>query len=66
MNKLTREQYDDLQAQYEKLPDLSTACGASGEHYVLISMLNKLGFYPGSRESAIQIAERLLTNGYHN
>jgi hypothetical protein len=62
--KLTREQWDDLDIQWSKTPPLYESNSASGEHYVLIALLNSFGYYPNSREEAMDLAEELLSNGY--
>jgi hypothetical protein len=61
---LTRAQYDELQQQFNRLPDLATSYEVTGEHYMLIHMLNRLGYYPGDRREAIEIAEGLLSHDY--
>ncbi|HEU0296835.1 MAG TPA: hypothetical protein VFR47_29125 [Anaerolineales bacterium] len=62
--KLTREQWDRLNDQFQRTPDPDEGASASGEHYMLNFILNKLGYFPMSRREAIRIAERLLTNGW--
>ncbi len=64
MRKLTYDEWVELDIQYSNTPDLSDSLSASGEHYLLVMVLNKLGFYPHSREEAMETAERLLANGY--
>ena len=62
--KLTREQWDRLNDQFQRTPDPNEGSSASGEHYMLNFILNQLGYYPNSRREAIKIAERLLTDGW--
>jgi len=62
--KLTRQQWDQLNDQFQRTPDPDEGSSASGEHYMLNFILNKLGYYPNSRREAIKIAERLLSNGW--
>lgn len=62
--KLTRAEWERLNAQYERTPDPDEGASASGEHYMLNFILNQLGFHPMSRREAIKIAERLLSNGW--
>jgi hypothetical protein len=62
--KLSQADYFELQTQYEKTPDPADGFMASGEHYALVAILNRMGYTPRSREEAIKIAERLLSNGY--
>lgn len=64
MHKLTEQEYFDLQTQYEKTPALSDSFGASGEHYILIALLRRMGFYEPDRGRALHLAENLLSNGY--
>jgi len=66
MTQLTRTQFDALQDQWERLPDLGTSYSNSGEHYRLVALLNSYGYHPSSREAAIKLAERLLSHGYSN
>ena len=47
--KLTRDEWERLNAQYERTPDPDEGSSASGEHYMLNFILNKLGFHPMSR-----------------
>ena len=62
--KLTRPQWEALDIQFSRTPGLADSFSASGEHYILISLLNKFGYHPTSREQAIKLAERLLSNGW--
>jgi hypothetical protein len=62
--KLTREQWDQLNDQFQRTPDPDEGASASGEHYMLNFILNRLGYNPNSRREAIKIAERLLSNGW--
>ncbi len=62
--KLTREQWIDLDNQFARTPGLGDSFSASGEHYILVGMLNTLGYYPHSREEALEIASQLLTQGW--
>ena len=64
LRKLSRAEWDELDMQYQRTPSLNDSVSASGEHYILVALLNKLGFFPHSREEAIQIAEELLSNGW--
>ena len=63
MDKLTRDQYDELQTQYERTPGIGEAM-ITGEHYILMAILNRFGYRPQGREAALELAERLLSNGY--
>ena len=68
---LTEEERMMLEVQFLNTPDPAQAFSASGEHYILVDVLNKLGYYPHSREEAYQLAEALLSytgeskNGYY-
>jgi len=62
--KLTRAEWDELDIQYSNTPGLDDVFSASGEHYLLIAVLNRLGYFPHSREEALEITEELLSNGY--
>ena len=62
--KLTREQWERLNDQFQRTPDPNEGSSASGEHYMLNFILNQLGYHPMSRREAIRIAERLLSNGW--
>lgn len=64
LRKLTYDEWVKLDVQYSRTPGLSNGWSNSGEHYLLVSILNELGFYPHSREEAMELAERLLFNGY--
>lgn len=61
---LTRAQYDELQAQYERTPDISDSFAPSGEHYRLYEILRRFGFVVMSREEAMTKAADLLSKGY--
>jgi len=64
--QLTREQWDKLNDQFQRTPDPDEGSSASGEHYILVHILNQFGFHPTSRRAAIKLAERLLSNGWKN
>ena len=64
MKKLTKEQWGMLDVQYDRTPPLTDSFSTSGEHYILIHLLNKFEYYPHSRKEAMELAERLLANGY--
>jgi len=61
--KLSYEQWKQLDAQLSETPDLSE-CWSSGEHMILVSLLNQLGYRPRTREQAMSLAQELLSNGY--
>lgn len=62
--QLTRAEWERFNQQYARTPDPDEGSSASGEHYMLNFILNQLGFPPISRREAINIAERLLSNGW--
>lgn len=66
MNKLTRSQWDELQDQLSQTPAESDAEGVPGEHMKLIALLNRFGFNPMSKRKAMQLAERLLSEGWND
>jgi len=62
--QLTRDQWYQLDEQYARTPHPSDTFAASGEHYRLTALLNKFGYHPMSRDEAMRIAERLLSDGW--
>jgi len=62
--KLTEQQYFELQDQFDRTPGLHDGTMASGEHYMLMALLNKFGYSPHSRQEALELAEELPANGY--
>jgi len=64
--KLTRQQWEMLDVQFSNTPLLTDSLSASGEHYILISLLNRFGFHPHSREEAMELAEELLSYGWQD
>jgi hypothetical protein len=64
MNKLTREQWYELDEQMRRTPAEADSEEIPGEHMILISLLNRLGFNPMSKRSAMLLAERLLNEGW--
>ncbi|MCB9136585.1 MAG: hypothetical protein H6636_14265 [Anaerolineales bacterium] len=59
--KLTRAQWDELQAQFERTPALGDTWAPSGEHYILVALLNRWNLFPATAEDALELAEFLLT-----
>ena len=64
MKQLTAQEYYELQAQFERTPAPGDSFGASGEHYILVAMLKRLGYNEPDKWRALKLAERLLSNGY--
>ncbi len=58
MDRLTREQYMELKTQLERMDE-----DIPGEHLKLIALLNRLGFNPMSKQEAMDLAKRLLSEG---
>jgi hypothetical protein len=48
----------------ERPPAPGDSFGASGEHYILVAMLKRLGYNEPDKWAALRLAERLLENGY--
>ncbi len=63
-HKLTRQQWDELYAQFIITPDPDEGFSETGEHWKLIALLNRLGYNPFSRKEAVFLAQELLDNGY--
>ena len=62
--KLSRAQWEQLDAQFSRLPEQNDGVAEPGEHLILIALLNALDYSPHSREEAIALAQRLLDKGY--
>ena len=45
-------------------PRLDEVIYGSGEHYMLLNLLNRLGFNPRSREEVMDMADELVAMGY--
>jgi hypothetical protein len=66
MNKLTRDQWYELDEQMGHTPSEADAEGVPGEHMKLIALLNKFGFNPMSKHGALVLAEKLLDEGWED
>lgn len=64
LRKLTEQEYFDLQNQYEKTPPPYESFGATGEHFIMIALLRRMGFTETDKWKALRLAEHLLENGY--
>ena len=64
IQKLTVDEYYQLQAQFERTPAPGDSFGASGEHFILVAMLRRFGYNEPDKWKALELAERLLSNGY--
>lgn len=62
--KLTRDQWYELEEQYNKTPEHPDAEGVPGEHLRLIALLNRLGFHPMSKQEAMKLAGELIETGW--
>lgn len=62
--QLTEAQFFALQTQFDVTPGLNDTNEATGEHYVLMAMLNEMGFYPTDREDLMDMTEELLSHGW--
>jgi hypothetical protein len=64
LRQLTEQEYFELQTQFEKTPPPSESFGASGEHYILVALLRRMGFIETDKWQALRLAEQLLMKGY--
>jgi hypothetical protein len=64
MNKLTRDQWYELDEQISRTPAEPEGEGLPGEHIKLIALLNKFGFNPMSKHAALVLAEKLINEGW--
>lgn len=64
MKQLNRSQWEQLYCQWEQTLPLDNHFAATGEHWILISILNSFGLNPRSREDAMDLAEELISYGY--
>jgi hypothetical protein len=62
--KLTEDQFFSLQAQFEYTPAPGDCFSPTGQHYILVNVLNRLGYHPGSKEEAFDLAQTLLAQGW--
>ena len=62
--KLTRDQWYELDTQYNQTPERPEDEGVPGEHLKLIALLNRFGFHPMSKQEAMKLAGELLGQGW--
>ena len=64
--KILKSQWDKLNDFYQKIqPPAQNELYASGDHYILYSMLVKMGFRPeGDAMVVYDMAEEILANGW--
>ncbi len=58
--RLTRDELDELQAQFNATPNPDEDFTETGEHWKLIALLNRLGYYPSNRKQAVLLAQKFL------
>lgn len=63
INKLTREQWYELDEQMSYTPSETEADGVPGEHLKLLALLNKFELKPMSKDAALVLVEKLLDEG---
>lgn len=64
MRQLTQSEWQQLYCQWQITPPLHEMIYGSGEHYMLLNLLNRLGFNPRSREEVMEMADELVAMGY--
>lgn len=62
--KLSRMQWEELDDQMSRTPAEPDTEGVPGEHLKLMALLNRFGFNPMSKGEALQLAMRLLDEGW--
>lgn len=58
--QITKEQKENLYNHYQAAIETPTGSAMTGNHWLLISVLNRLGYSVGSIEEAYEISERIL------
>lgn len=66
LKMLTEDQWFKLNTQFERTPAPGDTFAASGEHYILMALLNSFGLHPNSSGEALDMAEELLSQGWEN
>ncbi len=61
LRKLTREEYEQVQTQYD-LANENAMIG--GDHMILMALLRRLGYSEVSRESVMRLSSKLLAMGW--
>ena len=64
LRMLTEQEYFELQTQFEKTPPPSESFGASGEHFILVALLRRMGFVETDKWRALKLTENLLMKGW--
>jgi hypothetical protein len=62
--KLTRDQWYELDEQFNRTPEHPDDEGVPGQHFKLIALLNRFGFHPMSKQEAMRLAGELLEQGW--
>jgi hypothetical protein len=62
--KLTRDQWYELDDQYNRTPEHPEDEGLPGEHLRLIGLLNRFGFHPMLKQEGMKMAGELLDAGW--
>jgi hypothetical protein len=65
MRQLTEDEYYEVQAQYDNTPPPDCEYSmATGEHWLLKSVLDRIGFYTPDTLRAYELAGELLSKGH--
>ncbi len=62
--KLNRDQWYELDNQMSCTPAEPGEEGELGQHFILMALLSKFGFFPNSKREAMKLAEELLNAGW--
>ena len=64
MEKLTRQQWYELDEQFSRTPSEPFSGEHPGEHMKLIALLNRFGHQPMTKQQAMNLAQTLLDVGW--
>ena len=64
MEKLTRQQWYELDEQFSRTPAEPFSGEHPGEHMKLIALLNRFGHQPMTKQQALNLARTLLDLGW--
>jgi hypothetical protein len=64
MEKLTRQEWYELDEQFSRTPAEPFSSEHLGEHMKLIALLNRFGYQPMSKQQALNLAVTLLDLGW--
>ena len=64
MQKLTQDQWIQLDTMMRDVPDPNTTYTATGWHYQLMALLGQFGYRIPGRQAAFDKAEQLLSVGW--